>query len=457
MNQEDNCEMLAWSTQQWGAAQLGDRRRTQRAVKLGAQLAAQPAASIPAQAGSWGATKAAYLLLNEKDVTHAALSQGHWAATRQRARLSAGVVLFIQDGTELDYTQHPQTSGLGRLNESHRQGFLLHSCLVCDLSEGWLGLGWQKVWTRAATVNCRTEGKRQRSLRANESDVWAATLSQLGRAPERGSGVRWVSVGDRASDIYGYFRQAQALGWDVVARAVQERVMHDLNGKRQHLMHWARQLPAAATKQVTLRGRDGKSKRTVNLQVAWGQCDIQAPHEGKERFGPPLRVSVVRCWEAAAPAGAPALEWVLSTTLPLCTGADAQVIIEWYEHRWLIEEYHKCLKTGCAIEQRQLTTAQALQACLGFLAIIAVRLLQLRETSRHKPDTPARETVDPRTLETVQRYFNLSPTDLTLREFYRLAARLGGFLARKSDGEPGWQTLWRGWLRLQDLAWQPAD
>lgn len=455
MSQYINGEILEWSTQQWGSAQLGDRRRTNRAVKLGAQLAAQPSSSIPNQTGTWGETKAAYLLLNEEDVTHTALSQGHWDATRHRARLSSGVVLFIQDGTELDYTHHPETSGLGRLNEAHRQGFLMHSCLAVSLSDQWLGLGWQKVWTRSPTVRCRTEGKRARSLRANESDVWAETLSEIGQAPERDSGVLWVSVGDRASDIYGYFRQSQELGWEVVARAVQDRVIHDLSGERQHLMQWSRQLSAAATKEVTLRGRDGKPKRTVNLQVAWGQCDIQSPHEGKERFGPPLRVSVVRCWEVNPPAGQQALEWILITSLSIHDADQALMIIQWYEHRWLIEEYHKCLKTGCAIEQRQLTTAQALQACLGFLAIIAVRLLQLRETSRREPETLARHSVEPSLLETVQRYFKLPPTDLTLREFWRLVARLGGFLARKSDGDPGWQTLWRGWLRLQDLAWRP--
>jgi len=132
-------------------------------------------------------------------------------------------------------------------------------------------------------------------------------------------------------------------------------------------------------------------------------------------------------------------------------------IIERYEFRWMVEEHHKCLKSGCAVEQRQLTTAQSLQACLGFLAIIAVRLLELRETSRQQPETPARHKVEPELLETVRQYFKLPPSDLSVREFWRLVARLGGFLGRKSDGDPGWQTIWRGWLRLQDLAWQPTD
>jgi hypothetical protein len=356
----------------------------------------------------------------------------------------------------LDYTHHPGTTGMGRLNEAHRQGFLMHSCLALSLTDNSLGLAAQKIWTRSPTVRCRTEDKRTRSLRVNEYDVWAETLSEIGRAPERESGSRWVSVGDRASDIYGYFRQAQELGWEVVARACQDRVIQTMNGERQHLMQWARSLPGEATKEVTLRGRDGKPKRTVQLQVAWGDCEIQSPHEGKERFGPPLRMSVVRCWEATPESGEEALEWVLMTSVVVRNSAEALTVIEWYEHRWLIEEYHKCLKTGCAIEKRQLSTAQALQACLGFFAIIAIRLLQLRETSRQQPQTPARHAVEQNLIETMQRFFNLPPTDLTLREFWRLVARLGGFLGRKSDGDPGWQTLWRGWLRLQDLAWRPT-
>lgn len=461
MSQTLITDVQKWAEQQWGQARLGDRRRTVRAVKLGAQLAAQPAASVPTQTGSWGEAKAAYRLLQEPKVTHAALSQGHWDATRRGARTRQGVVLFIQDGSELDYTHHPQTSGLGRLNEAHRQGMLLHSCLAVGLADGardgWLGLAAQRVWTRPPTARCRVEDKRARSLRANESDLWAQTLGEIGSAPERASGVRWVSVGDRASDIYGYFRQAQALGWEVVARACQDRVMLTLSGEREHLMQWARTLAPATTKEVSLRGRDGQPKRTARLQVAWGECDIQSPHEGKERFGQALRVSVVRCWEAAPPAGAEGLEWILVTSLVVCSAAQALTIIAWYECRWLIEEYHKCLKTGCAIEQRQLTTRDSLQACLGFLSIIALRLLQLRETSRQQPATLARHQVEPEILESVRQYFNLPPGDLSVRDFWRLVARLGGFLGRQSDGDPGWQTLWRGWLRLQDLAWQPTN
>jgi hypothetical protein len=455
MIQELTQDVNTWAAQQWGAAQLGDQRRTARAVTVGAQLAANPPAQLPEQTGSWKDTKAAYRLLNEADVTHKELATPHWEATRQRARLSDGAVLFIQDGTEADYSHHPDVIGLGRLNKVRRHGMQIHTCLALALTTGELGIAAQRVWQRPPKPPGK-ESKSAMSQRQTEYDVWAEMLQQIGPAPERGSGVTWISVGDRASDIYGYFRAARALGWEVVARAARDRIIYMLTGEQVYLLRWARGLPSQATTTVEVRGRDGTSTRTATLQVAWSVCDIPAPARGKERGGPHLRLSVVRAWEADAPPGVDRLDWVLVTSLVLSDAADALQIIGYYEKRWLIEEYHKCLKTGCALEARQLETAAGLEALLGFLAIIAVRLLQLREASRQHPEASARHYVAPELMTTLQHYLKLPPADLTLREFWRAVARLGGFLARKSDGDPGWQTLWRGWLKLQDLAWQPT-
>lgn len=456
MIQELTQDVKDWAVEQWGTAQLGDKRRPIRAATLGAQLAANPGAQLPEQTGSWKDTKAAYRLLNEPDVTHSALGQPHWEATRQRARLCDGAVLFIQDGTEADYSHHPKVVGLGRLNKLKRHGMQIHTCLSVLLHTGEIGVAAQRVWQRPPKASGR-ESNYAMSLRATEYDVWGAVLQEIGPAPEPASGVTWISLGDRASDIYGYFRTAESLGWEVVARAARDRLIHPLEGERTYLLRWARQLPSQATTPVELRGRDGAPTRTGTLQVAWSACDVPAPVHGKERGGPRLRLSVVRAWEADPPAGVTPLEWILVTSLVVAAAADALQIIAYYEKRWLIEEYHKCLKTGCALETRQLESAAGLEALLGFLAIIAVRLLHLKEASRTQPDALARHFVAPELMTTLQSYLKLPPTDdLTLREFWRAVARLGGFLGRKHDGDPGWQTLWRGWLKLQDLAWQPT-
>lgn len=126
----------------------------------------------------------------------------------------------------------------------------------------------------------------------------------------------------------------------------------------------------------------------------------------------------IRVWEQTSSPDVDALEWILFTTVPITTETSALTQVDWYSVRWVIEEYHKCLKTGCAVEQRQLTTA------------VPQLMLKVLVTKLRLPNTK-----------------------LTYCEFWRALARLGGFIGRKSDGNPGWQTLWRGWSRLQDFCW----
>lgn len=150
------------------------------------------------------------------------------------------------------------------------------------------------------------------------------------------------------------------------------------------------------------------------------------------------------------------MEWILFSTVPVTDAQSAAIVLDWYACRWLIEEYHKCLKTGCSIEQRQLETAQGLLALLGFLAIVAVRLLQLRTLSRSIPESPASQVVPPLLLKVLMLKLGLPNSELTVHQFWQAVARECCFIGRKGDGELGWQTLWRGWQRLQDLTWGAA-
>jgi Transposase DNA-binding/Transposase DDE domain len=438
-----------WAEQQWSTAALGDARRTRRAVQLGAALAACPEANLPQQTGSWGGLKSAYRLLNEPDVTHAALSEPHWQATRQQAE-QAGTVLFVQDTSELDFTAHRHTKDLGWIGNTGGRGFLLHSCLAVRPTAvpEILGLAAQRVWTRHE-VKKGTETRAARSKRRKESDVWAEVVEAIGpAAPEQ----CWVSVSDRASDVFSFVRRARAQGWHCLWRVGQNRVVLAGSGRKTKLLlDWARRLPAQTETAIDLRGRAEQLPRTVRLQVAWNEVTLCPPCNGPERQQAPVSGWCVRCWETSKRKHA--LEWILFTTVPVTDAASALERIEWYRLRWVVEEYHKALKTGCAMEQRQLQRAQGLLALLGLLAIVAVRLLQLRTVARSAPDTPASQVVEPELLETVVRLRGRSSSPMTADQFWRAVAGLGGFLGRKGDGNPGWQTLWRGWQRLQDLCW----
>ena len=139
------------------------------------------------------------------------------------------------------------------------------------------------------------------------------------------------------------------------------------------------------------------------------------------------------------------------TSVPTTTPEHAWERVDWYQCRWLVEDYHQCLKSGCRIEERQLQTVDGLMRLLGLLSPLAVRLLQVRALAREDPERSAQEVIEPLMLAVLAQRTGQSPATMTLGTFWTEVARLGGYLARRRDGPPGWRTIWKGWLSLQTL------
>ncbi|MBV9386863.1 MAG: IS4 family transposase [Chroococcidiopsidaceae cyanobacterium CP_BM_ER_R8_30] len=318
MNRDDFENLTAWATQQWGQAKLGDARRNTRAIRLGSAIAAEPEASLPTQTHAWSELKAAYRLLNEQDVTHLRLSEPHWQATRAQAvQPHQQAVLFVQDTSELDFSAHRATKGLGHIGDTKGRGFLLHSCLaISPQAENpeVFGLVAQQVWTRQQVYKGK-ETRTQRRHRRSECDVWAEIVEAIGPAPSPNSGTIWVSVGDRGSDVFSYLRRSRALGWHCLVRICQDRSIQTTTGESGKLKQWARTLLPQAQKALVLRGRDGLPKRTVQLQVAWAQVSLSPPRHGPEHKQSTVTGWVIRCWEASPRTDA--LEWILFSTVPV--------------------------------------------------------------------------------------------------------------------------------------------
>jgi Transposase DNA-binding len=198
-----------------GAVELGDSRRNERAVAIGAAIARNPSGSLPEQMQGWNELRAVYRLPSEADVSHERLSRPHWEQTRTAAQgHESDVVLFIQDTSELDYSHHPKTSGLGLIGKGQTQGLLVHSCLAVIPKSGnpkILGLARQQVWARRATPLHQGSGSKRRVARS-EGDKWAESLEAIGSAPAGGK-QRWVSVGDRESDVFSYLRRCAQGQW----------------------------------------------------------------------------------------------------------------------------------------------------------------------------------------------------------------------------------------------------
>jgi hypothetical protein len=441
----------AWAAASFRRAALGDARRARRLVATATALAAAPAASLPAALGDPAALKATYRLLHAEAVTIEALTAPVRAQTLAAAR-TAPVVLLVQDTTELDYTHHPATTDLGPIGDGRGRGYLLQSVLAVAPASGptprrLLGLAHLEPFLRVPAPR-RGERCSERRARPRESDVWARAAAAIG-APT--PGTIWVHVGDRGADVFAFLTACRAARADFLVRAVQDRRALADDGTATRVLTAARALPAAPERRsLALPARPGQPARTAEVAVASAPLTIQPPADVRD--AQPIPGWVVRVWEPAPPAeiGTP-VEWVLLTSVPVPDAAAAWDRVAWYRDRWLVEEYHACLKTGCRLEASQLRDKDALWRLLGLRAPLAVRLLALREAVRAAPDYPAPAVVPAAVVAVVAAKTGQPAAGMTARTCWRLVARLGGHQGRTHDGEPGWQTVWRGWRYVHTL------
>jgi hypothetical protein len=434
-----------WIDENFKDAELKDKRLSKRLSKITKSMAACPGASLSEQMPNWADLKGAYRFFSNLSVTHRRVQTPHRKKIATLTKDPNSTFLFYQDTSEADYTSHPSTKGVGPIGNHSTAGLMMHNCLAVEVkgkSRKLLGLADQQIWKRKNVSLNRIETRSQRNNRKDkESAVWGKTLRNLKRPPKD---CIWVSVGDRGSDIYEYHKEVVKLGWHSVIRANQDRSIK-VRGEKDNLRSQMRSLEIMGTTILTGRREKETTAREITLNVAWEAIEMIPPARvGKKDKVIPLWA--IRVWNSEED-----LEWILLSTLPINNLEDALEKTEWYAGRWLIEEYHKCLKSGCKIESRQLETGDALKTLLGVLSIVAILMLQLRDAAREEPNRPAQDVIPEQALRIICRRFDLKRQDLSTGVFWRSVAKLGGFIGRKSDGDPGWQTLWRGWLRLLDM------
>jgi len=455
---------LLWAEATFGSVQLGDPRRTRRAVAIAQALAREPGASLPKQLHDQAALQATYRFVHSAQVSYEDLMRPHVQATRQECR-EHNTVLLIQDTTEIDYQHHPKTSGLGPIGNGSHQGFLLQTVLgVSPSGRQVLGIAHQEPFLRQPAP--AKESKQQRLQRERESQVWERSVQALGSPPQ---GVRWVHIGDRYSDIFAFLRLCRELHGDFVIRAAQDRCVDLLveqaerpvpprshhperpSPPAQHLFEVVESWPAQASATVDIDASQKRQARTATVSLAWQSLRLLPPRTQESKGWHPLVVWVIHVWGPEPPDGVEPLEWVLLSSVPTQTFEDVQERVDWYRARWMVEDFHQGLKTGCQIEQRQVQDYDGLRTLLGLLAPMAVRLLQLRAASRQDPEQPASQVL-PSDVVAVVAHLDQRPAEtMTVQQCWHAIARYGGYLGRKSDGPPGWKTLWRGWLHIQTL------
>jgi hypothetical protein len=438
-----------WAEANFAAAELGDQRRTRRLVNTAERLAQQPQGSLPAHF-SWNPLRAVYRLCNRPEVTHPAVTATHFERTRIAMAQVSAPVLILHDTTELNFTTHGALTGTGPVGDGVGRGFLQHNSLaIVAETQQVLGLAYQQLTIRTPAPEGET--RTQRLHRDRESQLWGRGIRGVGPAPE---GACWVDVADRGADNFEAIQAARDLGHEFLFRACKDRAIivgTAAEGPKRHLKSFVRALPAQTHGAVFIPSQGGRPARTAQVQMAAASVWLLVPQLERSVHPDwtPESVWVERIWEPNPPADVEEpLEWILLNSLPAADAEQLHQRCDWYASRPLIEDYHQVEKTGCGEERLRFETAEAMFPMLGVLAIVAVRVLQLRWWG-HSGGTAAAKSASTDAEREVLK--GLGHRVKTARDFVRAVAELGGFLGRKGDQEPGWQTLWRGYQRLQDM------
>jgi hypothetical protein len=450
-----------WAHNELAHARLPDRRLVKRLMTITADFAQHPTAPIPQACGSWDRTKAAYRFFDNPAVEPEAILAAHVQATVQRMQAHP-VVLCVQDTTKLNYSTHPQTQGLGPIgnNRDKTLGLLLHSTLALTPAGQPLGLLHAQTWARSGRHFGRSSQQRNRTPRAQkESQKWMESLSACQALASQGVGTTLVNVTDREGDLYDLFQQALAPS---AAPAVHllVRAQHDrqVAHPQKYLWDFLAAQPPQARLKIKVPRKDGQPGRLATLAIRFAPVTLRPPCLKEDQ--PVVSLWAVEAREGRPPGGAKPICWRLLTTLPVTTAEAAIEKVRWYAQRWQIEVLHKVLKSGCQVEQRQLETTARLRRVIMVDLIVAWRVLSLCKAARQTPDALASDWLNRHEWQALWCYHQEQPRpprrSPPLGQAVRWIAQLGGFLARRRDGEPGPIVVWRGLRELRAItaAWR---
>jgi hypothetical protein len=444
-----------WCRDEFATVELQDARLNSRCGELAVQLATQPSEPINQACDDWADTKAAYRFFDNDKVTPERIRAPHHQRTVERIA-QYKQVLAVQDTSFLNYTHHPQTEGLGAIGNKrqHQRGFGMHSTLAVTTQGLPLGLLAQAFFTRPEDEPAhRPEECRNLPIEEKESYRWLQAFAQtLTLVPPD---VQVITVCDREADLYEMFAFAQERDAPLLVRASSDRAL--LEDEVRKLWPKVERQPVTGSLAVRIPGNGKRKARQATVLVRFTSVTLKPPWRPNGlKLAPVVLHAILVREENLVPDVDEPIEWLLLTNTPVASFAEAQQVVEWYCCRWQIEVFHKVLKSGCRVEECRLQTADRLYNWVALMSVIAWRLHWMTYIHRCQPDLPCTAvltTIEWKALYTrIHKSTQWPDTVPTVHQAVRWIARLGGFLGRKSDGEPGVTTLWRGWLRLQDIA-----
>jgi len=455
-NQE--IEATDWANAEFAGIDLGDSRLENRCQQLAVTLGKQPVASINTACEDWAESKAAYRFFDNEDVTAKEILAPHSQRTVERMQ-GYPVVLAIQDTTYFNFTHHPTTEGLGEVGRKSNKtrGFGLHSTIAVSPDGQPLGILTEMFITRPIGEAAHTnQQSKKMPIEEKESYRWLQSFDATIQVSPKNTQV--VTVCDREGDIYEMFVMAQEKQASLLVRASENRAL--VADEMKYLWAKIEQKPIQGELVVQIHSNQKRQGRQANVSIRFCSVKLRPPWRPEQKKMPIVSLQAILVREENLPEnldklGHEPIEWLLLTNTLLRDIDDAFRVIGWYCCRWQIEIFHKIIKSGCKVENCLLQTADRLQKYIALMSIVAWRLHWLTYINRTEPHLPCTSILA--TVEWQALYLRIQKTTKfpkeppSVHQAVRWIAQLGGFLGRKSDGEPGVTVIWRGWQRLQDL------
>lgn len=442
-----------WAEEEFGNACLGDERLENRLIQIARDFYGRPQANIPQSCQSRAKTKAAYRFMDNEKSTMENILKSHYKATVNRIK-GEKTVLAVQDTTSLNYSLHPATENLGPIGSMGNDviGLMVHDTVAFNLEGTPLGLVDVQSWSRDIKEYGKKHRCHQLPIEEKESRKWLISFKAAAEVQAQCPDTFVVSVGDREADIYELFELAQKNpeGPKLLIRAEHDRAL--LNDQK-HLWDYMLNQAVSGIQKIIVPRKGSQPSREAELEIRYGLAELKPPRGKKTSSN--IKVWVILACEKEPIETVTPLEWMLITTIPINTFEESVEKLGWYTKRWGIEVYHKTLKSGCQIEQRQLGSADRIEACLAIDMVVAWRIYHLTKLGREIPDVPCTVFFEESEWKALVAYKTKNPippsSPPSLREAVHMVASLGGFLGRKSDGNPGTKTLWLGIQRLDDI------
>lgn len=448
-----------WAREEFGRACIGDKRRTERLVEIAAGAAARPAGHITEVYRDPAMCEGAFRLMSNEEIGLDEIARAAHVACAKRSAEYPFVFVPI-DTTSLNLKDWQRTKGLGVIGARFVGARGLHamSSIAVSPDEIPLGICGQEWWARKGRAR-RDDKHDKRLVESKETQYWLNNMDHVSSVyAEHAPSTRpWFQI-DRGGDAWPVILKALTCGHMVTVRAAYDRrLMDPEDGPRLHLREELERQPPIGCVSLDVPARAGRKARVASIMVRTCKVTLDLHDERAKKHIPATLWAVLAREESTELGGNEPIEWLLLTTYPVNTFADAQLVLKGYAQRWRVEEFHKTWKSGaCRVEETQLRDKERIIKWATILASVAIRIVRITYLARNRPDLPA--TVEFTMAEIIAIEVTKSngrkpPKRIpTIGQVVLWIAEIGGYTGKSSGGPPGAIVIRRGLERIQVFA-----